>query len=56
MVKLQQLPNGQLILTVPKKLAEFKGWTKGTLVIFKEHGPRSFVIEAEEPAPKEAKR
>jgi len=48
MVKLQQLPNGQLILTVPKKLAEFKGWKKGTLVTFKEHDKNSFVIEAEE--------
>jgi len=47
MVKLQQLPNGQLILTVPKKLAEFKGWTKGTIVRFKEHARNSFIIEAE---------
>lgn len=47
MVKLQQLPNGQLILTVPKKLAEFKGWKKGTIVAFKEHGKSSFIIEAE---------
>ena len=46
MVKLQQLPNGQLILTVPKKLAEFKGWTKGLVVRFKDH-PNGFVLEAE---------
>ncbi len=47
MVKLQQLPNGQLILTVPKKLAEFKGWKKGTIVRFREHERNSFIIEAE---------
>lgn len=47
MVKLQQLPNGQLILTVPKKLAEFKGWKKGIIIKFKEHSPNGFVIEAE---------
>lgn len=37
MVKIQQLPNGQLVLTIPKKLAEFKGWSKGRKVIFKDH-------------------
>ncbi len=46
MVKVQQLPNGQLILTVPKKLAEFKGWKKGTIVKFKDHAPNAFIIEA----------
>ncbi len=46
MVKIQQLPNGQLILTVPKKLAEFKGWKKGTIVRFKDHSQASFIIEA----------
>ena len=48
MVKVQQLPNGQLILTVPKKLAEFKNWKKGTIVTFKDHAPNSFIIEASE--------
>jgi len=48
MVKIQQLPNGQLILTVPKKLAEFKGWKKGVIVRFKDHSPNSFIIEATE--------
>jgi hypothetical protein len=48
MVKLQQLPNGQLILTVPKKLAEFKGWKKGMVITFKDHSQNSFVIEASE--------
>ena len=48
MVKVQQLPNGQLILTVPKKLAEFKGWKKGTIVQFKDHSANAFIIEAAE--------
>ena len=29
MVKIQRLPNGQLVLTLPKRLAGFKGWEKG---------------------------
>ena len=47
MVKIQQLPNGQLILTLPKKLAEFKGWKKGMKVTFKEHGPDSVILQLE---------
>lgn len=46
MVKIQQLPNGQLILTLPKRLAEFKGWGKGTVVRYRDH-PAGFIIEAE---------
>jgi len=46
MVKIQELPNGQLVLTVPKKLAEFKGWKKGTIVKFRDHSQTSFIIEA----------
>jgi len=48
MVKLQELPNGQLIITIPKKLADFKGWKKGIIIKFKDHGPTSFIIEKEE--------
>lgn len=48
MVKIQQLPNGQLILTVPKKLAELKGWRKGTQIRYRDHSQRSFIIEEEE--------
>jgi len=47
MVKIQQLPNGQLTITLPKKLAEFKGWTKGMHIVFKEHGPDSFILQIE---------
>jgi len=46
MVKLQRLPNGQLVLTLPKQLAQLKGWDKGTKLIFKEHSPDSFILEA----------
>jgi antitoxin component of MazEF toxin-antitoxin module len=37
MVKVQQLPSGQLILTIPKVLAEYEGLQKGMEVEFKKH-------------------
>ena len=37
MVKIQQLPSGQLILTIPKVLAEYEGLLKGMEVEFKKH-------------------
>ncbi len=46
MFKVQKLPNGQLVLTLPKQLAEYKGWDKGTELIFKDHSPDSFVLES----------
>jgi hypothetical protein len=46
MVKLQKLPNGQLVLTLPKQLAQLKGWDKGTKLIFKDHSQNSFILEA----------
>ena len=45
MVKVQRTPNDQLIVTIPKKIAEFKGINKGTKVVFKEHTKNSLVIE-----------
>ncbi|MBS3158786.1 hypothetical protein J4206_05870 [Candidatus Woesearchaeota archaeon] len=50
MVKLQKLPNGQLVLTIPKQLAALKGWDKGITITFKEHDKNSFVIEANTPS------
>ncbi|MFH1849446.1 MAG: hypothetical protein ABH879_04640 [archaeon] len=47
MVKIQKLPNGQLVITVPKQLAILKGWDKGTIVVFKDHSKKSFIIEAQ---------
>ena len=37
MVKIQRLPNGQLVLTIPKKLAEYEGISKGMEVEFMKH-------------------
>lgn len=45
MVKVQKTSNNQLILTIPKKLADFKGIDKGSEIIFKEHTKNSFIIE-----------
>ena len=47
MVKVQKTSNSQLIITIPKKIAEFKGIDKGTKIIFKEHGRNSLIIEIE---------
>lgn len=44
MVKIQKLPNGQLVITVPKRLAELKGWDKGTNLVFKENTKDSFIL------------
>ena len=45
MVKVQKTSNDQLILTIPKKIAEFKGIDKGTKIIFREHKKNSLIIE-----------
>ncbi|MBR9699698.1 hypothetical protein GOV09_04540 [Candidatus Woesearchaeota archaeon] len=45
MVKVQKTPNNQLIITLPKKIAEFKGIDKGTEVVFREHTKNTFIIE-----------
>ena len=45
MVKVQKTSNEQLILTIPKKIAEFKGIDKGTKIIFREHTKNSLIIE-----------
>lgn len=45
MVKIQKLPNGQLVITIPKRLAELVNWDKGTEISFKINTKDSFVIE-----------
>ena len=45
MVKIQKLPNGQYVITLPKQLVMLKEWAKGTEIVFKEHTKNSFVIE-----------
>ena len=37
MVKVQKLPSGQLVITIPKILAEYEGLEKGTEVEFLKH-------------------
>lgn len=37
MVKIQRLPSGQLVITIPKVLAEYEGLDKGVEVEFKKH-------------------
>jgi len=39
-MKLQKTKRGQFYLTIPKKIAEAKGWDKGTRIIvrFNERG------------------
>lgn len=37
MVKVQKLPSGQLVVTVPKVLAEYEGIEKGAEIEFKKH-------------------
>ena len=37
MVKIQKLTSGQLVITIPKVLAEYEGLGKGTEVEFKKH-------------------
>ncbi len=49
MVKIQQLPSGQLIITIPKKLAEYEGLGKGMNVYFKKH-QKGFVLEVKKEA------
>ena len=37
MVKIQRLPSGQLVITIPKKLAEYENLKKGMQLKFKKH-------------------
>ena len=37
MVKVQKLKSGQLVVTIPKVLAEYEGLDKGTEIEFKKH-------------------
>lgn len=41
--KLQELPNGAIITTVPKDLAGALGWGKGTTIQWKLEGGRLYV-------------
>lgn len=56
MVKIQQLPNGQLMITIPKRLAELKGWQKGAVLVFRDHSFSSFIIEAQQKEESKSKK
>lgn len=44
MVKIQKLPSGQLVITLPKVLAEYEGLEKGMELDFKKHKD-GFILE-----------
>ena len=44
MVKIQRLPSGQLVITIPKLLAEYEGLRKGMEMEFKKHKD-GFILE-----------
>ena len=44
MVKIQELPSGQLVITIPKLLAEYEGLKRGMEMEFKKHKD-GFVLE-----------
>lgn len=44
MVKIQKLPSGQLVITIPKRLAEYEGLEKGMELEFKKH-EKGFILE-----------
>jgi len=44
MVKIQKLPSGQLVITLPKLLAEYEGLKKGMELDFKKHKD-GFILE-----------
>ncbi len=44
MVKIQELPSGQLVITIPKLLAEYEGLEKGMELEFKKHRD-GFILE-----------
>ena len=45
MVKIQRLQNNQLVITIPKNLAELLDWNKGDNIIFKLNTKESFILE-----------
>jgi len=55
MVKIQQLPTGQLVITIPKVLAEYEGLVKGMDIEFKKH-KEGFILEINNNIKKEKKQ
>ena len=52
MVKIQELPSGQLVITIPKKIAEYEGIGKGMEIEFKKH-ENGFLLQIKKEEPKE---
>ena len=44
MVKIQKLPSGQLVITIPKLIAEYEGIRKGMEMEFRKHKD-GFILE-----------
>jgi len=44
MVKVQKLPNGQLVITIPKQIALLKNWGKSTILTFQDLDKDSIII------------
>ena len=44
MVKIQKLPSGQLVITIPKRLAEYEELERGMDIEFKKH-KEGFILE-----------
>jgi len=44
MVKIQKLPSGQLVITIPKRIAEYESLVKGMNLEFKKHKD-GFILE-----------
>ena len=44
MVKIQKLPSGQLVITIPKLLAEYENLKKGMELEFRKH-KEGFILE-----------
>ncbi|MFC1768348.1 hypothetical protein ACFLZX_01165 [Nanoarchaeota archaeon] len=44
MPKIQKLPSGQLVVTIPKIIAEYEGLQKGMELEFKKH-QKGFLLE-----------
>jgi len=45
MVKIQKLPSGQLVITIPKRIAEYEGLGKGLELDFKKHKEGFLIVK-----------
>ena len=54
MVKIQKLPSGQFVITIPKLLAEYEGIKKGMELEFRKHN-EGFILSIHKPGKKGGK-